>query len=53
MGRPGGLTVEHLPLDQGVIPDSRERVSHRAPWMEQNWDGTVSLASLSVSLMNE
>ena len=53
MGRPGGLTVEHLPLDQGVIPDSRERVSHRAPWMEPVSSPSVSLASLSVSLMNE
>ena len=30
----GGSAVEHLPPAQGVIPRSRDRVSHRAPHRE-------------------
>ena len=33
-GRPGGSAVERLPLAQGVIPESRGRVPHRASGME-------------------
>ena len=31
VGRLGGSAVEHLPLDQGVIPESWDRAPHQAP----------------------
>ena len=31
MGRLGGSAVEWLPLAQGVIPESQDRVTHQAP----------------------
>ena len=31
LGRLGGLAVEHLPLAQGMIPGSWDRVLHQAP----------------------
>ena len=34
MGRLGGLAVERLPLAQGVILESWDRVPHQAPYVE-------------------
>ena len=54
-GRLGGSAVERLPLAQGVIPGSWDRVSHWAPCMElASPSGCVSASlSLSLSLMNK
>ena len=54
MGRLGGSVVERLPLAQGMILESRDRVPHWAPCMEPASLSTcVSTFSLSVSLMNK
>ena len=45
-GRLGGSAVEHLPLAQGMILDSWDRVPHRAPCMEP----VSPFACVSVSL---
>ena len=50
LGCLGGSAVECLPLAQGVIPDSRDRVPHWASCMEPT---PPPSASLSVSLMNK
>ena len=48
-----GSVVERLPLAQGVIPESWNRVSHQDPFREPaSPTGCVS-TSLSVSLMNK
>ena len=50
----GGLAVEHLPLVQGMIPDSPDQVPHRAPCMKPASSPSAHVsASLSVSLMNK
>ena len=48
-GRLGGSEVEHLPLAQGVIPESRDRVPHRAPCEEP----ASPSALLSLGLRNK
>ena len=48
-GHLGGSAVEHLPLAQGVIPGSWDRVPHRAPRGEP----ASPSAYVSVSLMNK
>ena len=61
VGRLGGAAVERLPLAQGVILDSQDRVPHQAPCMEpaspSAWvSACLSLSlslSLCVSLMNK
>ena len=53
LGRLGGSAVEHLPLAQGVIPEFRDRVPHRAPCMESASPFASVSASLSLSLMNK
>ena len=52
-GRLDGSVVEHLPLAQGVIPESRDRVPRRAPHMEPASPSACVSASLCVSLMNK
>ena len=49
-GRLGGSAVEHLPLAQGVIPESLDRVPPRAPCMEPASPSAYVSASLSLSL---
>ena len=49
-GSLGGSAVEHLPSTQGVILESRDRVPHRAPYMEPASLSAYVSASLSVSL---
>ena len=54
MGCLGGSMVERLPLAQGLIPDSQDRVPHRAPCMEPaSLPSAYDSASLCVSLMNK
>ena len=48
----GGSGVEHLPLAQGVIPGSWDRVLPQAPSGEHAYPSAYISASLSVSLMN-
>ena len=52
-GRLGGSVVEHLPLAQGVILESRDQVLHWAPCLEPASPSAYISASLSVSLMNK
>ena len=52
-GRLGGSVVEHLPLAQGMILESQDRVPHRASCMEPASPSACVSASLSVSLMNK
>ena len=52
-GRQGGSVVEHLPLDQGVIPGSQDRVPHWAPRREPASPSACVSASQCVSLMNK
>ena len=54
-GRPGGSAVWHLPLAQGMILGSRDRVPRQAPCMEPASPSACVSASLSfsVSLMNK
>ena len=50
----GGSVVERLPLAQGLIPDSQDRVPHRAPCMESASPPFACVsASLSESLKNK
>ena len=53
VGMPGGSAVEHLPLAQGVIPESQDGVSHWALCMEPASPFSYVSASLSLSLMNK
>ena len=48
-GHLGGSVVEHLPLTQGVIPESRDRVPHWASCMEPAFPSAYVSASLSLS----
>ena len=53
-GRLGGSGVERLPLVQGVILGSQDRVPHRAPPPGEPASSSACVsASLSVSLMNK
>ena len=52
-GRLGASAVEHLPLAQGVILESQDRVPHQAPCMEPASPSAFVSASLSVYLMNK
>ena len=49
-GRLGGAAVERLPLAQGVILESWDRVPHQAPCMGPASPSAYVSASLSVSL---
>ena len=49
-GRLGGSAVERLPLAQGMIPESPDRVPHQAPCA---WSLLLLSLPLSVFLMNE
>ena len=53
MGCLGGSTVKRLPLAQGVIPGSQDRVLHQALCMEPASPSACVSASLCVSLMNK
>ena len=48
-----GSAVEHLPLAQGEVLESRDRVPHRASCTEPASLSAYVSASLSVSLMNK
>ena len=54
-GHLGGSVVEHLPLAQGLIPESQDQVPHQDSCMEAvSPSACVSAShSLSVSLMNK
>ena len=52
-GHLGGSMVEHLPLAQGVIPGSWDRVPHQVPHREPASSSAYVSVSLSVSLMNK
>ena len=45
--------VEHLPLAQGVILESQDRVPHQAPSMEPASPSACVSLSFSLSLMNK
>ena len=47
-GRLGGSVVERLPLAQGVILESRDRVPHQAPGMEPASPSACVSASVCV-----
>ena len=49
MGRPGGSAVEHLPLAQGMVPGSWDRVPRWAPCEEPASPSAYVSASLCVS----
>ena len=49
LGRLGGSAVEHLPSDQGMIPEFRDRVSHQAPRRELASPSACVSATLCVS----
>ena len=49
-GSLGGLEVEHLPLAQGVIPESQDQVPQRAPCMEPASPSACVSAPLSLSV---
>ena len=50
----GGSAVEHLPLAQGLIPNSLDRVLHRSPCMEPaSLSSACVSASLSVHVSHE
>ena len=49
-GHLGGSAVECLPLAQGMIPESQDRVPHWAPCMEPASPSAYVSASLSLSL---
>ena len=53
LGSPGGLVVERLPLAQGLILETQDRVPHRAPCMEPASLPAYVSAFLSVCLMNK
>ena len=48
-----GSVVEHLPLAQGVIPESQDRVPHRARCMEPASLSACVCASLSLCVSHE
>ena len=48
-GRLGGSVTERLPLAQGIIPGSWDRVLHQAPCREP----ASPFACVSASLMNQ
>ena len=48
----GGAAIEHLPLAQGVIPESRDQVPHWASCMAPASPSACVSASLSVTLVN-
>ena len=52
VGRPGGSAVEHLPLAQGLILETRDRVPHWAPARSLLLPLPVSLP-LSLSVFHE
>ena len=52
-GSLGGAAVWRLPLAQGVIMETRDRVLHPAPCMEPASSSACVSASLCVSLMNK
>ena len=53
-GRLGDSVVEHLPLAQVIIPDSRDCVPHQVPCMKPAFPPSAYVsASLSVFLMNK
>ena len=52
-GHLGGSVVEHLPLAQGVIPGSWDRVLHQAPYGEPASPSACVSASLRESLTNK
>ena len=47
LGHLDGSVVEHLPLTQGIIPGSWDRVLHRAPSREPASPSAYVSASLS------
>ena len=49
LGSLGGSMVERLPLAQGMILESWDRVPHRAPCMEPASPSACVSASLSLS----
>ena len=53
LGHLSSSVVEHLPLAQGVIPGSWDRVPHQDPRMEPASPSACVSASLSLSLVNE
>ena len=60
MGHLGGSVVERLPLAQGMILETQDRVPHSAPCMEpaspSAWEKKLSLSlslSLSLCVMNK
>ena len=53
LGRLSGSAVECLPLAQGVILESWDRVSHQAPCMDPASPSACVSAFLSLSLMNK
>ena len=53
MGSLGGATVWRLPLAQGVILETRDRIPRRAPCLEPASPSACVSASLSVPLMNK
>ena len=53
VGCRAGSVVELRSSAQGVIPESQDRVPHRAPCMEPAAPSACVSASLSVSLMNK
>ena len=53
MGHLGGSVVEHLPLAQVMILESRDRVPHQAPRQEPASPSAYVYASLCVSLMDK
>ena len=53
LGRLGGSAVERLPLAQGVILETQDRVPHQASCMEPAFPSAYVSASLYISLMNK
>ena len=52
-GSLGGSAVWRLPLAQGAIPESRDRVPRQAPGMEPASPSSCVSASLSMSIINK
>ena len=53
LGCLGTSMVEHLPLAQGVIPASWDRVPHQAPHSESASPSAYVSASFSVSFVDK
>ena len=53
MGHLGGSVVEHLPLAQGLILESWDRVPHRVRLKESASPSAYVSVSLCVSLVNK